>query len=158
MLQVVTINFLVFGRLKRLSHWGDFWNSFHLLSFFLEMFFENHVLCTLVVLRGGWTCLAVLGCAWAYLGVVLLHLVLHSFAWFCIGAVGHTGRCWSVLGQGFAFICPKKENQQKSCLSYISSYIWGNILFKLHLKFLYSFEKVFFLLFAKSYDQLLPDL
>ena len=81
MLQVVTINFLVFRRLKRLSHWGDFWNSFHLLSFFLEMFFENHVLCTLVVPRGGWTCLAILGCAWAYFGVVLLHLVLHRGSW-----------------------------------------------------------------------------
>ena len=43
---------------------------------------------------------------------------------------------WGVLGQGFACICPKKENRQKSSISYISSYIWGDILFKLHLKFL----------------------
>ena len=65
--------------------WGNFWNSFHLFLLSGDVLFENHVLCALVVLRGGWMCLGVLG--------------------------------------------------RKIIVSYISSYIWGDILLKLHLKF-----------------------
>ena len=41
---------------------------------------------------------------------------------FCVVFCSST-EYWGVLGQGFACICPKKENRQKSSLSYISSYI-----------------------------------
>ena len=108
----------------------------------LGRFFENHVCvvsCYLGVVGHTWAWFRIVSCGFAW-----FPLVSRSFAWFCMVSQGFTwfhvvshSFAWScVVSRGFvwfrvAFICPEKNYWQKSS----KSYIWGNILFKLYLKF-----------------------